>query len=84
MLYETISETDIAFGVSTGKFKPNIYVDISTFLDKKVAVMELYEGETGEFPFPRSEKAIRGLACYRGASAGFVAAEAFMLMRERR
>jgi hypothetical protein len=35
------------------------------------------------FPFPRSVEAIRALAAVRGAASGFVAAEAFQLLRER-
>jgi N-acetylglucosamine malate deacetylase 1 len=83
-LFETISETDIAFEVNTERFKPNLFVDISAYLDRKIEIMELYEGESGDFPFPRSEKALRSLAAYRGATSGYEAAESFMLMRERR
>jgi len=43
-----------------------------------------YESETGEFPFPRSEKTIRALAALRGSQSGFDAAEAFELVYERR
>ena len=35
------------------------------------------------FPFPRSKEAITAIASVRGASAGFKAAEAFELLRER-
>lgn len=84
VLYETMSETDTAFEVNSERFKPNLFVDISAYLDRKIEIMELFEGETGEFPFPRSEKALCSLAAYRGSSSGYEAAEAFMLMRERR
>lgn len=44
--------------------------------------MKIYSSEFGTFPFPRSEQAIRALATLRGATAGCLAAEAFMLLKE--
>ncbi|MFH1070332.1 MAG: PIG-L deacetylase family protein [Candidatus Glassbacteria bacterium] len=82
--FETISETDQAFGLEFGHFVPNQFVDISRFLERKIEIMMLYATEIGEFPFPRSAEAIRALARYRGATAGYEAAEAFMLLRGRR
>ena len=80
--YETLSETD--FGLSSGEgFVPNFFVDISSQLDRKIKAMKIYESEIGIHPFPRSEDSIRALACIRGASSGFVSAEAFQLWRER-
>jgi LmbE family N-acetylglucosaminyl deacetylase len=82
LAYETLSETD--FGLSTEQaFRPNVFVDIESFLDRKLQAMEVYKSEMGEFPFPRSREAIRALAAVRGAASGFKAAEAFELLRER-
>ena len=50
--------------------------------DKKIEIMELYENEVGKHPFPRSEKNIRALATFRGATGGFNAAESFMTLKE--
>jgi len=58
-------------------------VDIEQFLDQKLRAMEIYKSEVGTFPFPRSHEAIRALAAVRGVAAGFKAAEAFQLLRER-
>lgn len=80
LCYETLSETEQGFAPS---FLPNVFVDISGFLEGKLGVIELYASETATFPFPRSRFALESLARYRGAQAGFQAAEAFMLMRER-
>lgn len=81
MAYETLSETD--FGMNPAKgFGPNVFIDIADFLDRKIAIMEIYAGQLGDFPFPRSEKAIRALASLRGAAAGCAAAEAFRLLKE--
>lgn len=80
LYYETLSETDFNIDSST-RFNPNVYIDISEYLDDKLSIMKIYESEMGEFPFPRSEKTIRSLAYLRGAQSGFEAAEAFQLLR---
>jgi LmbE family N-acetylglucosaminyl deacetylase len=82
LAYETVSETE--FGLDPNDvFRPNYFVDISDFLESKLRVMAVYQSEMEEFPFPRSPEAIRALATWRGSTAGFVAAEAFQLLRER-
>ena len=78
--YETISETDFGLDVSTS-FNPNVFVDISGFLGKKLKAMEIYSSEMDEFPFPRSRESVEALARVRGATSGFKAAEAFQLLR---
>lgn len=82
LAYETISETGFGLGAESC-FCPNYFVDISAFLERKLEIMAIYETELGDFPFPRSLEAIRALAAVRGAAAGFKAAEAFQLLRER-
>jgi LmbE family N-acetylglucosaminyl deacetylase len=82
LAYETLSETDFGLGTDKG-FCPNVFVDIDQFLDQKLRAMEIYKSEVGAFPFPRSHEAIRALAAVRGVAAGFKAAEAFQLLRER-
>ena len=64
-------------------FRPNIFVDISQYLDEKIETMQIYKSEIGNFPFPRSEKTIRSLAAFRGSQCGYEAAEAFELVYER-
>lgn len=82
LAYETLSETD--FGLGTNQpFRPNVFVDISQFLAKKLIAMGIYSSEIGDFPFPRSPEAIRALATLRGAASGYISAEAFELLRER-
>ena len=82
LAYETLSETD--FSISFIKsFNPNVFIDISKHLETKLKAMDVYESELGNFPFPRSHKAIVALANTRGASSGYIAAEAFELLRER-
>jgi LmbE family N-acetylglucosaminyl deacetylase len=82
LTYETISETEFALDAQS-PFQPNYYVDISEYLERKLAIMSVYASEMNAFPFPRSAEAIRSLATFRGSTAGFRAAEAFQLLRER-
>jgi N-acetylglucosamine malate deacetylase 1 len=83
LVYETLSETDFTINPDSNHFRPNVFVDISPYLEKKIEIMKVYESELSEHPFPRSVKAIKSLAYLRGAAAGYEAAEAFMLLKER-
>jgi len=82
LAYETISETDAMLD-ATRTFRPSVYVDISDTLDRKWELLQIYKSEMHEFPFPRSEQAIKSMAWVRGMQSGFKAAEAFCLLRER-
>ncbi len=82
LAYETLSETDFGFGADQS-FLPNVFVDIEKYIDQKINIMDIYSSELGAFPFPRSEESIRALAKVRGVAAGYQAAEAFQLLRER-
>lgn len=78
--YECLSETE--WGAATEPFVPNVYVDISETLDKKIKAMEAYKSELKSLPHPRSLEIIKALAKKRGSEAGLKFAEAFMLIRE--
>ncbi len=83
MSYETLSETDFALpGSGRPAFQPNYFINISEQLTRKLEIMELYDSELSEFPFPRSRMAMEAQARLRGAQSGYQAAEAFMLLRE--
>ena len=69
--------------VRQAKFSPNLFVDISKFLERKIKLIQIYKSELGPFPFPRSATAVRALAQYRGATEGFEEAEAFQLLLKR-
>ena len=81
-VYETLSETEFSIRTDDGGFRPNLWIDISPYLEEKIEIMRLYKGEIEEHPFPRSEKNIRALATLRGATAGLNAAEAFISIKE--
>lgn len=82
--YETLSETEFGLKPEDHGFRPNLLVDISDFLERKIEIMRLFDGEMASFPFPRSEVCIRALAQLRGSQAGTQAAEGFMIMKEIR
>jgi len=80
--YETLSETEFGLCPEDKGFRPNLFIDISQFLDHKIQIMGLYQGEMGEHPFPRSIINIRSLAVLRGATAGCEYAESFISLKE--
>jgi LmbE family N-acetylglucosaminyl deacetylase len=81
LAYETLSET--SFNLDPDRsFNPNVFVDIGSWMDRKLELLRIYASELGEFPFPRSETAVLALAQMRGSTAGFEAAEAFELLRD--
>ncbi|MDA8094289.1 MAG: PIG-L family deacetylase [Betaproteobacteria bacterium] len=79
---ETLSSTEAAPPQPHRTFIPNIYVDVSNHIERKIEIMAMYSTEVQDDPFPRGPSAIRALARYRGASIGVDYAEAFMLIRE--
>ena len=82
LAYEVLSETDFQLTSDTAFFSPNVFVDISDFLEKKIEILSVYASEMGSAPFPRSDEALRALAVLRGAASGYRAAEAFVLLKE--
>lgn len=82
LMMEVPSETDYAVPTPDSWFIPNVYVDITDFIDEKMKMLSCYPDESGVFPFPRSQENIKALAMTRGALAGCIYAESFMLLRE--
>ena len=81
IVYETLSETE--YGLDKSKvFFPNLYIDISKFLDQKVNLIKIYSSEIEHFPFPRSSESIKSLAKFRGSSCNCLAAEAFEILKQ--
>jgi LmbE family N-acetylglucosaminyl deacetylase len=81
--FEVPSSTEWQAPTSGRCFHPNVFVDVGRTIDRKVAALAAYSEEMRPFPHPRSPEAVRALGAWRGASAGFPAAEAFVLIRER-
>ena len=78
--YETPSETD--FNLNNNKvFFPNMFVDISSYIEKKLKICAIYKNEFNTHPFPRSLKNVESLSIIRGATSGFKNAEAFRVLK---
>jgi LmbE family N-acetylglucosaminyl deacetylase len=82
LMMEALSETEFAPPIGACTFMPNVYTDISDYIEQKLEILALYEEEIAPSPFPRSVETVRALASFRGAVAGCQYAEAFMLLRE--
>jgi N-acetylglucosamine malate deacetylase 1 len=84
LMYETLSETEYAPALNEAVFVPNVYVDITDFMDKKLEIMSVFTSEIMPDNLPRSLSAIRALAAYRGSRIGIKYAESFMLIFQKR
>lgn len=79
--YECLSSTEGSPPFLASAFVPNIFNDITPYIDYKVRIMETYSTEIHSGAMPRTSSAIRALARFRGATVGVEYAEAFMLIR---
>ena len=86
LCYETPSSTEWAAPFTGSVFAPNVFVDISATLGKKIRAMEMYANtyisEVKAYPHPRSCEAVKLYARRWGVTVGLEAAEALMLVRE--
>lgn len=82
LTYETVSETNWHAPPVTPPFMPNVYVDITPHLERKLEACAMYVSQMQSPPHERSLEALRALATVRGHTMHVAAAEAFMLVRE--
>lgn len=80
--YETLSETNWNAPLLTPTFAPQVFVDISGYLDRKLAAIRAYSSQIRSAPHERSCGAVSALAVLRGATIGVDAAEAFVVIRQ--
>lgn len=80
--FEVASSTEWQPPGSAAPFQPNLFVDITEHLSKKVQALEAYSMEMRDWPHPRSVSAVKHQAHLRGVQVGVEAAEAFCLLRE--
>lgn len=80
--YETLSETGINLPTENYSFIPNVFEDISDFIEGKKTALSFFNSQVGSFPNLRSLEAVDALARFQGATVNVKAAEAFMLIRE--
>lgn len=79
--FETLSSTEWNFE-KDNSFRPNVFVDIEPFIEKKVDAMCNYKSELCDYPHPRSVEGIKILANYRAMTVGKKYVEAFELIRK--
>lgn len=80
--FETPSATDWQYNNHPEQFKPNLYIEVNEEdVQAKCEAMSEYKFETREYPHPRSFKALKVLAQYRGYTSGNQMAEAFEIVR---
>ncbi len=81
LCYETVSETNWYAAPITPAFVPNVYVDISGTLERKLEAFTAFASQVRPFPDERSPETLRALAAVRGSAVHLRAAEAFMHVR---
>lgn len=79
--YETPTETHLQHPHIRASFEPDLFVDISDHLDRKLSALACYASQMGAAPALRSVETSRVLAAWRGAQIGVGAAEAFSIVR---
>ena len=80
--FEILSSSEWNFQNSNKKiFKPNLFIDITNELEKKIESFLCYKTEVKSFPHPRSKEGIKHLARLRGTTSGMKAAECFYILR---
>ncbi len=82
--FEIPSSTEWSFQQLSSPWRPNVFVDITSAIERKIQALQCYRGEVREFPHPRSPEAIRAIARRWGSVAGLEYAEAFELVRSIR
>jgi LmbE family N-acetylglucosaminyl deacetylase len=80
--FEVPSSTDWAEPSSEKAFLPNVFVDISETLNKKIEAIKAFQSEIREFPHPRSIEAITITAKKWGTKVGLNTVETFMIVRD--
>lgn len=82
LCYETLSETDWASPFGNHTFTPNVFIDITSYLGRKLEAMQCYQTQLKPAPHSRSLQSLEALARLRGGTVSLEATEAFMLVRE--
>jgi LmbE family N-acetylglucosaminyl deacetylase len=81
LTFEVLSSTGWLGAAGNVPFQPNMFIDISSSLERKLKSLRAYDEEMRPWPHARSLESIKHLAKFRGASVGVEAAEAFEIAR---
>jgi len=82
LAYETVSESHWGFPGLEPAFAPNVWIDISRYLPKKLESLKCFESQMQPSPATRSLQAVEALARFRGSQIAVEAAEGFVLLRQ--
>lgn len=79
LLYmEVPSSTEWGLNNAMNKFQPNTFFEVGKeAIEKKIEALSQYRGVMRDYPHPRSEEALLGLAAFRGGQSGCCYAESF-------
>ncbi len=80
LAFEVLSSTEWQ-NSKNNFFLPNYFINIESFIDKKIQAANAYGKEMRNSPHSRSLENIKNLAAFRGNTVGFMYAEAFELLR---
>lgn len=80
LAYETLSETHWNVGGIEPTFNPDLFVDVTEFMDRKIEALNCYASQVHNAP-SRSLEATRALAKFRGSQNGCGYAEAYKVVR---
>tara|TARA_B100001123_G_scaffold442422_2_gene585943 strand:+ start:1648 stop:2319 length:672 start_codon:yes stop_codon:yes gene_type:complete len=78
--FEVVSSTEWNTP-GVGVFSPNMFLEITSFMNLKCKALEAYDLEMREQPHARSIEHVKFLAKHRGHSVGVDSAEAFVVHR---
>lgn len=79
--YETPSSTEWNITELNNVFKPNVFVDITKYMEQKLKAVDAYKSELRPYPHPRSVESIKTQNKGYGISVGTTYAERFYLVR---
>jgi len=80
--FETPSSTENNFSKLKASFNPNLFFDITKYINTKIKLLKVYKKELRPYPHARSLRGIKILAKYRGTQIGVKYAEAFYVLRQ--
>ncbi len=81
---EVPSSTEWCVNSGLNKFDANLFIEVDKDgVETKIKALSDYGGVMRDYPHPRSEEAITGLAAYRGSQSGCKYAEAFQIAWRR-
>lgn len=83
LCFEVASSTEWRSPQPSTAFVPQVAVDITDHLERKIEALNCYADEIRVWPHARSLQAVVHLARWRGASVGVAAAESFSVARAR-